>query len=163
MLGYILYTCPNLECNPCSKCYGTDCFGTYTWHMSKPVLKRKSVVSWRRFQARWFFLLSLLFFSQNVSLCHQLTHHYIASWDRCLFHMPRVNLLFCFLGEMTFQSRHVFSIFWFCVSARPPPMFFLVCSMRGQGLQVYRCFVSKNTQKLKGKGCSGSEGQISCY
>ena len=22
LLRYILYTCPNLECNPCSKCYG---------------------------------------------------------------------------------------------------------------------------------------------
>lgn len=29
----------------------------------------------------------------------------------------------------------------------PPPMFFLVCSMRGQGLQVQGCFVSKDHQK----------------
>ena len=29
---YIRYTCPNLWCNPCSKCYGMDCFGTYFTH-----------------------------------------------------------------------------------------------------------------------------------
>ena len=39
-LRYILYTCPNLplQCNPCSKCYGVDCFGTYFTHLSKPVM-----------------------------------------------------------------------------------------------------------------------------
>ena len=29
LLRYILYTCPNLWCNSCSKCSGMDCFGTY--------------------------------------------------------------------------------------------------------------------------------------
>ena len=29
LLRYILYTCPNLWLRSCSKCYGTDCFGTY--------------------------------------------------------------------------------------------------------------------------------------
>ena len=61
LLRYILYTCPNLWCNSCSKCYGMDCFGTHwtdvqtcdvtrvhsatewiasvhTLHMSKPVM-----------------------------------------------------------------------------------------------------------------------------
>ena len=28
-----LYTCPNLWCNPCLKCYGMDCFGTYFTHV----------------------------------------------------------------------------------------------------------------------------------
>ena len=32
LLRYILYTCPNLWCNPCFKCYGMDCFGTYCTH-----------------------------------------------------------------------------------------------------------------------------------
>ena len=39
LLRYILYTCPNLQCNPCSKCYGVDCFGTYFTHLSKPVMQ----------------------------------------------------------------------------------------------------------------------------
>ena len=30
---YILYTRPNLWCNPCSKCYGMDCFGAYFTHV----------------------------------------------------------------------------------------------------------------------------------
>ena len=33
LLRYILYTCPNLWCNSCSKCYGMDCFGTYFTHI----------------------------------------------------------------------------------------------------------------------------------
>ena len=33
LLRYILYTCPNLWCNPWSKCYGMDCFGTYFTHV----------------------------------------------------------------------------------------------------------------------------------
>ena len=32
LLQYILYTCPHLYCNPCSKCYGVDCFSTYLEH-----------------------------------------------------------------------------------------------------------------------------------
>ena len=32
LLPYILYTCPNLWCNPCSKCYAMNCFGTYFTH-----------------------------------------------------------------------------------------------------------------------------------
>ena len=35
---HTLNTCPNLQCNPCSKCYGMDCFGTYFKHMSKPAM-----------------------------------------------------------------------------------------------------------------------------
>ena len=30
---YIRYTCPNLWCNPCSKCYRMACFGTYSTHV----------------------------------------------------------------------------------------------------------------------------------
>ena len=33
LLRYILYTCPNLWCNSCSKCYAMDCFGTYFTHV----------------------------------------------------------------------------------------------------------------------------------
>ena len=33
LLRCILYTCPNLWCNSCSKCYGMDCFGTYFTHV----------------------------------------------------------------------------------------------------------------------------------
>ena len=33
LLRYILHTCPKLYCNPCSKCYGMDCFGTYFAHV----------------------------------------------------------------------------------------------------------------------------------
>ena len=29
----MLYTCPNVWCNSCSKCYGMDCFGTYFTHV----------------------------------------------------------------------------------------------------------------------------------
>ena len=38
LLRYILHTRPKLWCNPCSKSYGVDCFGTYTSHMSKAVM-----------------------------------------------------------------------------------------------------------------------------
>ena len=33
LLRYILHTCPKLWCNPCSNCYGMDCFGTYFTHV----------------------------------------------------------------------------------------------------------------------------------
>ena len=33
LLWYILHTCLKLWCNPCSKCYGMDCFGTYFTHV----------------------------------------------------------------------------------------------------------------------------------
>ena len=33
LLRYILYTCPNLWCNSCLKCYGMDCFSTYLTHV----------------------------------------------------------------------------------------------------------------------------------
>ena len=33
LLRYRLYTCPNLWCNSCSKCYAMDCFGTYFTHV----------------------------------------------------------------------------------------------------------------------------------
>ena len=32
LLRYIRYTCPNLWLRSCSKCYGTDCFGTFVTH-----------------------------------------------------------------------------------------------------------------------------------
>ena len=42
---YIRYTCPNLWCNPCSKCYETDCFGTYFTHAQTcDVTRGQSVV-----------------------------------------------------------------------------------------------------------------------
>ena len=37
LLRCIPYTCPNLWCNPCSKCYAMDCFGAYLT-LSKPVM-----------------------------------------------------------------------------------------------------------------------------
>ena len=43
---YILHTCPKLWCNSCSKCYGMDCLGTYTSHMSKAVM-------WLVFKVLW--------------------------------------------------------------------------------------------------------------
>ena len=46
LLRYILHTRPKLWCNPCSKCYGVDCFGTYTSHMSKAVM-------WPVFKVLW--------------------------------------------------------------------------------------------------------------
>ena len=33
VLRYILYTCPHLWLRSCSKCYGMDCFGTYSTHV----------------------------------------------------------------------------------------------------------------------------------
>ena len=34
LLRYTIHTsCPKLWCNPCSKCYGVDCFGTYFTHV----------------------------------------------------------------------------------------------------------------------------------
>ena len=33
LLRYTLRTCPKLWCNPCSKWYGMDCFGTYLTHV----------------------------------------------------------------------------------------------------------------------------------
>ena len=33
LLRYVLYTCPNLWCSSCSKCYGMDCFGIYFTHV----------------------------------------------------------------------------------------------------------------------------------
>ena len=33
LLRYILSTCPNLWCNSCSKCYRMDCFGRYFAHV----------------------------------------------------------------------------------------------------------------------------------
>ena len=45
--GFILYTCPKLWCNPCSKCYGMDCFGTYFTHVqSCDVTRVQSATEW---------------------------------------------------------------------------------------------------------------------
>ena len=47
LLRYILHTCPNLWCNPCSKCYGMDCFGTYFTHaQSCDVTHVQSATEW---------------------------------------------------------------------------------------------------------------------
>ena len=35
---YILYTCPNLYCNSCSKCYTQSAASVHTLHMSKTVM-----------------------------------------------------------------------------------------------------------------------------
>ena len=35
---HVLDTCPNLWWCSCSQCYAIECFGTCTWHMSKPVM-----------------------------------------------------------------------------------------------------------------------------
>ena len=44
---YILHTCPKLWCNPCSKCYGVDCFGTYFTHVqSCDVTRVQSATAW---------------------------------------------------------------------------------------------------------------------
>ena len=43
----VLYTCPNLSCNPCSKCYGMDCFGTYFTHVQTcNVTRVESATEW---------------------------------------------------------------------------------------------------------------------
>ena len=47
LLRYILCTCPNLKCNPCSKCYGMDCFGTYFTHAQTcNVTRVQSATEW---------------------------------------------------------------------------------------------------------------------
>ena len=47
LLRYILHTCPNLQCNPCSKCYGMDCFGTYFTHAQTcNVTRVQSATEW---------------------------------------------------------------------------------------------------------------------
>ena len=47
LLRYILHTCPNLWCNPCSKCYGMDCYGTYFTHaQSCDVTHVQSATEW---------------------------------------------------------------------------------------------------------------------
>ena len=47
MLWYILYTCPKLWCNSCSKCYGMDCFGTNFTHVqSCDVTRVRSATEW---------------------------------------------------------------------------------------------------------------------
>ena len=44
---YILYTCPNLWCNPCSKCYAMNCFGTYFSHAQTcDVTRVQSATQW---------------------------------------------------------------------------------------------------------------------
>ena len=46
-LRYIPYTCPNLWCNPCSKCYAMDCFGTYLTHVQTcDVTRVQSATQW---------------------------------------------------------------------------------------------------------------------
>ena len=43
----MLRTCPKLWCNPCSKCYGMDCFGTYFAHVqSCDVTRVQSATEW---------------------------------------------------------------------------------------------------------------------
>ena len=47
LLRYILHTCPKLWCNPCSKCYGMECFGTYFTHVqSCDVTRVQSATEW---------------------------------------------------------------------------------------------------------------------
>ena len=47
LLRYILHTCPKLWCNPCSKCYAVDCFGTYFTHVqSCDVTRVQSATQW---------------------------------------------------------------------------------------------------------------------
>ena len=47
LLRYILYTCPNLWCNSCSKCYGMDCFGTCFTHVQTcDVTRVQSATEW---------------------------------------------------------------------------------------------------------------------
>ena len=47
LLRYILHTCPNLWCNPCSKCHGMDCFGTYSTHVQTcDVTRVQSATEW---------------------------------------------------------------------------------------------------------------------
>ena len=47
LLRYILHTCPKLWCNPCSRCYGMDCFGTYFTHVqSCDVTRVQGATEW---------------------------------------------------------------------------------------------------------------------
>ena len=47
LLRYILYTCPKLWCNSCSKCYRMDCFGTYFTHVQTcDVTRVQSATKW---------------------------------------------------------------------------------------------------------------------
>ena len=47
LLRYILHACPKLWCNPCSRCYGMDCFGTYFTHVqSCDVTRAQSATGW---------------------------------------------------------------------------------------------------------------------
>ena len=47
LLRYILYTCPNLWCNSCSKCYAMDRFGTYSTHAQTcDVTRVQSATQW---------------------------------------------------------------------------------------------------------------------
>ena len=47
LLRYVLYTCPNLWCNSCSKCYAMDCFGTYFTHVQTcDVTRVQSATEW---------------------------------------------------------------------------------------------------------------------
>ena len=47
LLRYILHTCPKLWCNPCSKCYAVDCFGTNFTHVqSCDVTRVPSATQW---------------------------------------------------------------------------------------------------------------------
>ena len=43
LLSCILHTCPKLWCNPCSKCYGMDCFGTYLTHVQSCDVTRAQI------------------------------------------------------------------------------------------------------------------------
>ena len=46
-LRNILYTCPNLWCNSCSKCYAMDRFGTYSTHAQTcDVTRVQSATQW---------------------------------------------------------------------------------------------------------------------
>ena len=47
LLQYILYTCPNMWCNSCLKCYGMDFFGTYFTHVQTcEVTRVQSAAEW---------------------------------------------------------------------------------------------------------------------
>ena len=47
LLRYMLYTCPNLWCNSCAKCYGMDCLGTCFTHVQTcDVTRVQSATEW---------------------------------------------------------------------------------------------------------------------
>ena len=47
VVRYIVHTCPNLQCNPCSKCYTLWTASVHTLHMSKPNVTRvQSATEW---------------------------------------------------------------------------------------------------------------------